>query len=39
MNRRLIQLRSGPATATLLRRIGGARPGTLALLVEVWGVD
>lgn len=39
MNRRLVQLRAGPASATLLRRIGGARPGTLALLVEVWGVD
>lgn len=39
MNRRLIQLRSGPPSATLLRRIGGARPGTLALLVEVWGAD
>lgn len=39
MNRRPLQLRSGPAAATLLRRIGGARPGTLAVLVEVWGVD
>lgn len=39
MTRRLAPLRAGPPTATLLRRVGGARPGTLAVLVEVWGVD
>ncbi len=39
MSRRPLLLRAGPPAATLLRRIGGTRPGSLALLVEVWGLD